>query len=105
MRDVGTYKVDSVANRHGRTSNAANWCQVCSKDFDQWTDRKLQVGFASRVNYWSVYQVKLKPTFLNRVITGDKTWFFQYDPERDTVQSGICPNFLVKRRLECANQN
>ncbi len=34
-------------------------------------------------------QVESDPTLLDRVITGDESWFFQYDPEtNDKANSG-----------------
>jgi len=43
-----------------------------------------------------------EPNFLQRVITGDETWVFEYDPttKKDRVRSGTLPSHLDQRRPE-----
>jgi len=43
--------------------------------------------------------VTSEPDFLQRVITGDETWVFEYNPtKKDRVQSGTLPSHLDQRR-------
>ena len=45
--------------------------------------------------------VTSEPDFLQRVITGDETGVFEYDPKpNDRVQSGTLPSHLDQRRPE-----
>jgi hypothetical protein len=70
---------------HQIVTQDLNMREVCAKMVKKiWTMIKKCV----EMKCWQKCLNSSKPDFLNQVITGDKSWFFEYDPEtkRQTLE-------------------